>query len=115
MARRVDWETGGGYISDPSIPNPVRDYYDQFREKVKQRGDSCLISLAEYGWTDKVPFNCSDVCEEGILVEFLAIDAFCNYSKLVTRVKVSDQTKPAISHKLPDIRSEERRVGKSVE
>src|SRR5690625_2192757 len=33
----------------------------------------------------------------------MAIDAFCNYSKLVTRVKVSDQTKPAISHKLPDI------------
>ena len=103
LARRVDWETGGGYIADPSIPNPVREYYDEFREKIEQKGDSCLVSLAEYGWTDKVPFDCADVCEEGILVEFLAIDAFCNYSKLVTRVRVSDQTKPVISQKLPDI------------
>src|SRR5690625_7565213 len=68
----------------------------------------------------------------GVQTCALPIYAFCNYSKLVTRVKVSDQTKPAISHKLPDIsmncytyqtlykeevdkgntRSEERRVGK---
>lgn len=103
LARRVDWETGGGYVADRTVDNEVRDYYDQHRDWIRQQGDSCLSALVDYGWADKVPFHCGDVCEEGVLVEFLAIDAFCNYSKLVTRVKVTDQTKPVIEKKLPDI------------
>src|SRR5690606_12086449 len=55
------------------------------------------------GWTDRIPFCCEDVCTEGVLVEFLAIDAFCNYSKLVTRVKVSDFSQPTVKYKLPNV------------
>lgn len=103
LARRVDWKTSCGFSADTSVASEVRKYYDQFAEKMSLRADLCLDSLVDYGWTDKIPFCCEDVCGDGVLVEFLAIDAFCNYSKLVTRVQVSDRSQPVVKHKLPNI------------
>ncbi|MBY5959809.1 T9SS type A sorting domain-containing protein [Membranicola marinus] len=103
LARRVDWKTACGYTADTSVSSEVRNYYDEFANKIAFQEDSCLTRLVDYGWTDKIPFCCEDVCTEGVLVEFLAIDAFCNYSKLVTRVKVTDQSPPVVKYKLPNI------------
>ena len=103
LARRVDWKTACGYTADTSVGSSVRDYYDKYAERIAFQDDICLDSLVGYGWTDRIPFCCEDVCTEGVLVEFLAIDAFCNYSKLVTRVKVSDFSQPTVKYKLPNI------------
>ena len=103
LARRVDWKTSCGFSADTSIASEVRNYYDQFAEKIDFQQDFCLDSLVEYGWTDRIPFCCEDVCSEGVLVEFLAIDAFCNYSKLVTRVQVSDRSQPTVKYRLPNL------------
>ena len=103
LARRVDWKTSCGFSADTSMNSEVRKYYDEYAEKLALRQDLCLDSLVEYGWTDRIPFCCEDVCTEGVLIEFLAIDAFCNYSKLVTRVKVSDRSQPSVKYRLPNL------------
>lgn len=103
LARRVDWKTACGFSADTSVASEVRKYYDTFAERISLHEDLCLDSLVEYGWTDRIPFCCEDVCSEGVLVEFLAIDAFCNYSKLVTRVQVSDRSQPTVKHRLPNV------------
>lgn len=103
LARRVDWKTACGYSEDVSVESTVRDYYDKHAAWVDFQADSCLTSIVGYGWTDKIPFCCEDACTDGVLVEFLAIDAFCNYSKLVTRVKVSDRSKAEVKYRLPNV------------
>ncbi len=103
FARRVDWKTSCGYSADTTVASAVRSYYDSHAQKIEFQQNACLDSLVGYGWADRIPFCCEDVCGEGVLIEFLAIDAFCNYSKLVTRVKVSDRSQPSVKYKLPNI------------
>ncbi len=43
------------------------------------------------GWSDAVPFDCEDVCEE-VVVELLVMDYWCNWSRCWTYVKVEDKT-----------------------
>src|SRR5690606_14479229 len=79
FARRVDWKTSCGYSADTTVASAVRSYYDSHAQKIEFQQNACLDSLVGYGWADRIPFCCEDVCGEGVLIEFLAIDAFCNY------------------------------------
>ncbi len=54
------------------------------------------------GWSDAVPFCCEDACEE-VVVEVLAMDYWCNWSKCWTTVKVEDKTPPEVVCELFDV------------
>ncbi|WP_236975564.1 T9SS type A sorting domain-containing protein [Membranihabitans maritimus] len=103
LARRVDWETACGYTADSTIKSNIRDRYDFAYKKFSTDSDSCLESIIEYGYSDEIPICCEDVCKDGVWVEFLAVDAFCNYSTLVAKVEVVDRSKPTVKAALPDI------------
>ncbi len=53
------------------------------------------------GWSDAVPFDCEDACEE-VMVELLVMDYWCNWSKCWTWVKVEDKTPVTIAHEVAD-------------
>ncbi len=54
------------------------------------------------GWSDAVPFCCEDACQE-VMVEVLAMDYWCNWSKCWTTVKVEDKTPPEVVCELFDV------------
>ncbi len=53
------------------------------------------------GWSDAVPFDCDDACEE-VVVELLAMDYWCNWSRCWTYVLVEDKTPIQIVHDVQD-------------
>ncbi len=54
------------------------------------------------GWSEEVPFCCEDACQE-VMVELLAMDYWCNWSKCWTIVKVEDKTPPEVVCELYDV------------
>ena len=54
------------------------------------------------GWSKEVPFCCADACQE-IMVELLAMDYWCNWSKCWTTVYVEDKTPPKVVCELFDV------------
>ena len=53
------------------------------------------------GWSDAVPFDCEDACNE-VVVELLAMDYWCNWSRCWTYVLVEDKTPIDIVHDVQD-------------
>jgi hypothetical protein len=54
------------------------------------------------GWSDAVPFCCEDACQS-VMVEVLAMDYWCNWSKCWTTVTVEDKSPPTVVSDLFDI------------
>jgi len=54
------------------------------------------------GWSTEVPFCCEDACTS-VMVEVLAMDYWCNWSKCWTTVNVEDKTPPTIVSDLYDV------------
>ena len=54
------------------------------------------------GWSKEVPFCCSDACQN-VMVELLAMDYWCNWSKCWTTVYVEDKTPPKVVSDLYDV------------
>ncbi len=61
-----------------------------------------IIKQIGGGWSTEVPFCCSDACQE-VVVELLAMDYWCNWSKCWTTVYVEDKTPPKVVSDLYDI------------
>lgn len=56
------------------------------------------------GWSKEVPFFCTDACEgEKVTIEIIALDAYCNYSRIWVDVVVEDKSVPDIQYYLPDL------------
>ena len=53
------------------------------------------------GWSDAVPFDCEDACQE-VMVEILAMDYWCNWAKCWTWVWVEDKTPVEVVHDVDD-------------
>ncbi len=53
------------------------------------------------GWSDAVPFDCEDACKE-VMVELLAVDYWCNWSKCWTWVLVEDKTPIQVHREVDD-------------
>ncbi|NND34124.1 MAG: T9SS type A sorting domain-containing protein, partial [Saprospiraceae bacterium] len=54
------------------------------------------------GWSSAVPFCCEDACQS-VMVEVLAMDYWCNWSKCWTTVYVEDKTPPKVISDLYDV------------
>ncbi|MBK8504717.1 MAG: T9SS type A sorting domain-containing protein [Saprospiraceae bacterium] len=54
------------------------------------------------GWSDAVPFCCEDACQD-VMVEVIAMDYWCNWSKCWTTVRVEDKTPPEVVCELYDV------------
>ncbi len=54
------------------------------------------------GWSKEVPFCCEDACQN-VMVEVLAMDYWCNWSKCWTYVYVEDKTPPKVVCDLFDV------------
>ncbi len=54
------------------------------------------------GWSTAVPFCCEDACQT-VMVELLAMDYWCNWSKCWTTVYVEDKTPPMVVAELADV------------
>ena len=54
------------------------------------------------GWSESVPFCCDDACKE-VVVEVLAMDYWCNFTKSWVTVQVEDKSAPEVRHRLPDL------------
>ncbi|NND33661.1 MAG: hypothetical protein HKN76_13820 [Saprospiraceae bacterium] len=61
-----------------------------------------IVSQIGGGWSKEVPFCCTDACQN-VMVEVLAMDYWCNWSKCWTTVFVEDKTPPVVVCDLFDI------------
>ena len=61
-----------------------------------------IVSQIGGGWSKEVPFCCADACQD-VMVELLAMDYWCNWSKCWTTVFVEDKTPPVVVCDLFDI------------
>ena len=103
VGRRIDWDSACYYTNDSLVQSEVRDHYDHYYEWVQKDSIHCKDSLG-YGWSDQIPFCCEDACSgKPVVVELMAIDAYCNVAKLWVNVTVEDATKPEIAYKLEDL------------
>ncbi len=103
LGRRIDWDSTCCYYAADSMKSEVRDHYDTFYEWVQEDSLQCKDSIG-YGWTDQIPFCCEDACSgEPVVIELMAIDAYCNVAKLWVQVTVEDATKPEIAYQLEDL------------
>lgn len=56
------------------------------------------------GWSKEIPFFCTDACAgEKVTIEIIALDAYCNYSKIWVDVLVEDKSLPEVEFYLPDL------------
>ncbi len=53
------------------------------------------------GWSDAVPFDCTDACEN-VTVEILVMDYWCNWAKAWTNVWVEDKTPVTVAKDVVD-------------
>ncbi|MBK8505255.1 MAG: T9SS type A sorting domain-containing protein [Saprospiraceae bacterium] len=74
---------------------------EKFGCQIESDRAELLKSAAEIGggWSQEVPFTCEDACQT-VVVEIIAIDYWCNWSKSWTEVKVEDRTPLSIAQDL---------------
>ncbi len=88
------------FLPVPLHPDPYREEEDPNDFKFDQR----LIDIYEQlggGWTDAVPFDCSDACGQ-VTVEILVMDYWCNWSIAWTPVWVEDKTPAQVVQDVQD-------------
>ncbi len=64
--------------------------------------DFDIVKQIGGGWSKEVPFCCEDACQN-VVVEVLAMDYWCNWSKCWTTVYVEDKSPPKVVSELFDV------------
>ena len=66
------------------------------------QNDLDIVKQIGGGWSKEVPFCCEDACQN-VMVEVLAMDYWCNWSKCWTSVYVEDKNPPKVVCELFDV------------
>lgn len=104
VGRRADWQSSCGYSADSMVASRVRNHYDNFYQWWTEDNDSLCHQLIPYGYSDQIPFCCTDAClGNKVTLEIIAIDVHCNLSKIWVDVEVEDKSAPQVQSPLPDL------------
>ncbi len=79
--------------------------YADFMKATEFASDKTIADIGSQiggGWSEEVPFCCEDACQD-VMVEVLAMDYWCNWSKCWTTVRVEDKTPPEVVCELYDV------------
>ena len=91
-----------------NCPDPTNTYgfdqkgFDLTYSQTFNIPDLTQISQIGGGWSEQVPFDCSDACDK-VTVEILAIDYWCNWSTCWMDVWVEDKTPVSIEKHVTDL------------
>ena len=96
MCKYATLECYGHYYDDQDFDHLYRE---KFPELYAEYGDQ--LSQLGGGWSDQVPFDCEDACEN-VTVELLVVDYWCNWSTCWTSVWVEDKTPVTIGEQLTE-------------
>ena len=97
------------YYNDIDETSTVKYCFDEYKQLPNQdtwtpaeiQAEIDLYEQIGGGWSDAVPFDCEDACEE-VMVEILVMDYWCNWSKCWTWVKVEDKTPVTFGHEVDE-------------